>query len=119
MRSPGPGRGYAGIDDDELIGVLVAWQKTEAWAAAGRLSAVAELIRRRPVPRSGAPRGPGGPEDVLASDALPGPGRTGAPRGREDAGGPRPGTPVPAVRVLSAPVPAVRVPIARSRRSGS
>src|SRR5450755_3295553 len=88
--------GYAGIDDDELIGVLAAWQKTEAWAAAGRLSAVAELIRRRPVPRSGAPRGPGGPEDVLASDALSGPGRPGAPRGPERPASPgRPQTPRP------------------------
>ena len=44
----GPDRGYAGISDDELIGVLSAWQRTESWAAAGRLSAAAELIRRRP-----------------------------------------------------------------------
>jgi hypothetical protein len=44
----GPGRDCADLDDDQLIGVLVAWQKTEAWAAAGRLSATAELIRRRP-----------------------------------------------------------------------
>jgi hypothetical protein len=36
------------VDDDQLIGMLVKWQQTEAWAAAGRLSAVAELIRRRP-----------------------------------------------------------------------
>jgi hypothetical protein len=88
------GQGYAGVDDDELIGVLAAWQKTEAWAAAGRLLAVAELIRRRPVPRSGAPRGPGGPEDVIASDALRGPGSPGPARGP---GGPsrpeRPGAP--------------------------
>ena len=44
----GPGRGYAGVSDDELIGVLTAWQRTESWAAAGRLSAAAELVRRRP-----------------------------------------------------------------------
>ncbi len=44
----GGDRSYSGLDDDELIGTLVAWQKTEAWAASGRLSAVAELIRRRP-----------------------------------------------------------------------
>ncbi len=44
----GTGRAYTGLNDDELIGTLVAWQKTEAWTAAGRLSAVAELIRRRP-----------------------------------------------------------------------
>jgi hypothetical protein len=36
------------VDDDQLIGMLVKWQQTEAWAASGKLSAVAELIRRRP-----------------------------------------------------------------------
>ena len=41
-------RGYAGVSDDELVGVLTAWQRTESWAAAGRLSAAAELARRRP-----------------------------------------------------------------------
>jgi hypothetical protein len=55
MLRPGRPRAYTGLDDDELIGVLGAWQKTEAWAAAGRLSAVAELIRRRPGETSGAP----------------------------------------------------------------
>ena len=55
----GPGRDYAGLDDDQLIGVLVAWQKTEAWAAAGRLSAVAELICRRPA-ETGVTRGSAG-----------------------------------------------------------
>ena len=44
----GPDRAYTGVSDDELIGVLTAWQRTESWAAAGRLSAAAELIRRRP-----------------------------------------------------------------------
>jgi hypothetical protein len=44
----GPNRAYPGVSDDELIGVLTAWQRTESWAAAGRLSAAAELIRRRP-----------------------------------------------------------------------
>jgi hypothetical protein len=44
----GPDRAYAGVSDDELIGVLTAWQRTESWAAAGRLSAAAELARRRP-----------------------------------------------------------------------
>ena len=47
----GPGRGYVGTSDDELIGVLGAWARIESWAAAGRLSAVAELIRRRPATR--------------------------------------------------------------------
>ncbi|MGO9779818.1 MAG: DUF222 domain-containing protein [Streptosporangiaceae bacterium] len=44
----GPNCAYTGVSDDELVGVLTAWQRTESWAAAGRLSAAAELIRRRP-----------------------------------------------------------------------
>ena len=44
----GIGWAYGQISDDELIGVLGAWQRTESWAAAGRLVAIAELIRRRP-----------------------------------------------------------------------
>ena len=44
----GPSRAYTGVSDDELVGALTAWQRTESWAAAGRLSAAAELIRRRP-----------------------------------------------------------------------
>ena len=43
----GSDRSYTDLNDDELIGTLVGWQKTEAWAASGRLSAVAELIRRQ------------------------------------------------------------------------
>ena len=42
--------GLAGLDDDELIGVLRAWQRIESWASAGGLAAVAELARRRPAP---------------------------------------------------------------------
>src|SRR5208283_3622223 len=38
---------------------LTAWQKTEAWAASGKLSAVAELIRRRPG-EAGTSDGPAG-----------------------------------------------------------
>ena len=47
----GSDREYAGTSDDELIGVLGAWARIESWAAAGRLSAAAELIRRRPATR--------------------------------------------------------------------
>jgi hypothetical protein len=37
--------GYAGAADHELIGVLCAWDRLEAHAAARKLAAVAELIR--------------------------------------------------------------------------
>ena len=40
--------GYKNLDDDELIGVLGGWARIEAWAAAGRLAAVAEVAARRP-----------------------------------------------------------------------
>ena len=40
------------LDDDELIGVLRAWRRLESWSAAGTLSAVAELARRRPAERT-------------------------------------------------------------------
>ena len=37
------------VNDDELIGALVGWQKDgRRRAASGRLSAAAELIRRLP-----------------------------------------------------------------------
>ena len=41
---------YEGASDDELIGVLSAWDRLEAHMAARKLAAVAELIRRRPEP---------------------------------------------------------------------
>ena len=39
-----------GASDNELIGVLRAWQRIGSWAAARRLAVTAELIRRRPAP---------------------------------------------------------------------
>src|SRR5271165_3055304 len=83
----GQARDFAGLDDDELIGVLVAWRKTEAWAAAGRLSAVAELIRRRPVERSGGPGTADGP--AVGPSVIPGdaPGGGSAPGDSSDSGG--------------------------------
>ena len=41
---------YRGVSDDELIGVLCAWDRLEAHMAARKLAAAAELIRRRPGP---------------------------------------------------------------------
>jgi len=59
----GQDRDYAGLNNDELVGVLAGWQKSESWAAAGRLSAAAELIRRRPGD-AGTRTGAGGPLTV-------------------------------------------------------
>ena len=41
---------YAGASDDELQGVICAWDRVEAAMAAGKHAATAELIRRRPAP---------------------------------------------------------------------
>ena len=43
--------GFAGVCDAELIGVLCAWDRVEAHAAARKLAAIAELGRRNPGPQ--------------------------------------------------------------------
>jgi hypothetical protein len=62
MLAPGPGlagfadeacergAGLAGVSDDELIGVLGAFGRIEAWSHERTLAATAELARRRPAP---------------------------------------------------------------------
>ncbi len=42
--------GFEGVSEAELIGVLCAWDRVEAHAAARKLAAVAELARRNPAP---------------------------------------------------------------------
>src|SRR6516162_4797535 len=44
----GAGDRYAGACDDELLGVIGAWDRQEAHASAAKHAAVAEFIRRRP-----------------------------------------------------------------------
>jgi Domain of unknown function (DUF222) len=46
----GPDGRCDGASDDQLIGVLRAWDRLESWAAGRKLSVIAELIRRRPAP---------------------------------------------------------------------
>lgn len=41
---------FQGASDDEVLGLLCAWDRMEAHAAARKHAAVAELIRRRPAP---------------------------------------------------------------------
>jgi hypothetical protein len=48
-----------GASDNELIGVLRAWQRIGSWVAARRLAVTAELIRRRP-DLGCSPQGPAG-----------------------------------------------------------
>ena len=45
----GDGR-FAGVSEAELIGVVCAWDRVEAHAAARKLAAIAELTRRTPAP---------------------------------------------------------------------
>ena len=42
--------GFAGVSEAELVGVVCAWDRVEAHAAARKLAAVAELDRRNPGP---------------------------------------------------------------------
>ena len=42
--------GFAGVSEAELVGVVCAWDRVEAHAAARKLAAVAELARRSPEP---------------------------------------------------------------------
>ena len=42
--------GFAGVSEGELIGVVCAWDRVEAHAAARKLAAIAELGRRDPGP---------------------------------------------------------------------
>ena len=41
---------FAGVSEGELIGVVCAWDRVEAHAAARKLAAIAELARRNPKP---------------------------------------------------------------------
>jgi hypothetical protein len=56
---------YAGATDDELLGVISAWDRVEANAGARKHAALAELIRRRPAPGATVMGGPAAmPEGV-------------------------------------------------------
>ena len=51
---------FAGISEAELVGMLCAWDRVEAHAAARKLAVIAELDRRNPAPGGrGVHRGPG------------------------------------------------------------
>jgi hypothetical protein len=42
--------GFAGVSEAELIGIVCAWDRVEAHAAARKLAAIAEVARRNPAP---------------------------------------------------------------------
>jgi hypothetical protein len=52
---------YPKASDDELLGVICAWDRIEANASAQKHAAVAELLRRRPAPGSAVEEGSGIP----------------------------------------------------------
>jgi hypothetical protein len=64
----GPDDRYPGATDDEIVGVICAWARAEAHAAARKLAAVAELIRRRPA-EGCVPQNPA--EDAAPEDCAP------------------------------------------------
>src|ERR1700678_1632264 len=65
---------YPGATDDEIIGLICAWSRTEAHAAARKLAAAAEFIRRRPAKDSA----PNDPAENTARD----PAKAAAPKDR-------------------------------------
>src|SRR5580693_1843504 len=65
---------YPGATDDEIIGLICAWSRTEAHAAARKLAAVAEFIRRRPA-KDSAPNDP-------AENTAPDPAKAAAAKDR-------------------------------------
>jgi hypothetical protein len=71
-RAAGDGDRYRGASDDELTGVICAWDRVEAHAAARKLAAMAELLRRRPAVGC-VPEGPAempAETDEFAADEL-------------------------------------------------
>ena len=44
----GPGDWFGGVGDHELAGLVCAWDRVEAHAAARKLAAIAEIFRRNP-----------------------------------------------------------------------
>jgi hypothetical protein len=67
----GPDDSFGGVSDDEVLGVLCAWDRLEAHMAARKHAAVAELMRRRPAPGcvlEGPARMPGAWDEFTASE---------------------------------------------------
>ncbi|HJY54906.1 MAG TPA: DUF222 domain-containing protein, partial [Streptosporangiaceae bacterium] len=62
---------YPGASDDELIGVICAWDRVEAYASSRKHAAVAELIRGRPAPGAavqGPAQMPGACDEFVAQE---------------------------------------------------
>jgi Domain of unknown function (DUF222) len=62
---------YPGASDDELAGVICAWDRVEAYAGSRKHAAVAELLRRRPAPGAvvaGPAQLPGACDEFVAQE---------------------------------------------------
>src|SRR5271168_4592211 len=62
---------YPGASDDELAGVICAWDRVEAYASSRKHAGVAELIRRRPAPGAvvaGAAQLPGACDEFVVQE---------------------------------------------------
>ena len=65
---------YPGASDDELVGVICAWDRVQSHASARKHAAAAELIRRRPAPGcvlEGPARMPAGWEEFTGDELAP------------------------------------------------
>jgi Domain of unknown function (DUF222) len=65
---------YPGASDDELVGVICAWDRVQSHAAARKHAAAAELIRRRPAPGcvlAGPARMPAGWQEFTGDELAP------------------------------------------------
>ena len=65
---------YAGATDDEVLGLICAWDRIEANASARKHAMVAELIRRRPARDcavEGAARMPAGWDEFTSAELAP------------------------------------------------
>ena len=76
---------YPGASDDELAGVICAWDRVEAYASSRKHAAVAELIRRRPAPGCAVAAGPaqlpGASDEFVAQELAAALGETRAAAG--------------------------------------
>src|SRR6202035_3435713 len=70
-QAAGDDESYQGASDDELVGVLCAWERLEVHMVARKLAAAAELIRRCPergCPPEGPARMPTGWDEFTVSE---------------------------------------------------
>jgi hypothetical protein len=80
--------GFAGVSEAELIGIVCAWDRVEAHAAARKLAAIAEVARRSPAPEDAefTANAPDPARQEKPSSPLPSQARTDRPAATEPGG---------------------------------